>query len=70
MKIEHLYYFLIIAETKSINKAAHKLFISQQQLSRVINGLENDLHTQLLQRNSAGIELTEKGLVFYNSPIK
>lgn len=64
MKIEHLYYFLVISETKSINKASQKLFISQQHLSRIINGLEDDLHVRLLNRTSTGIEVTEKGKIF------
>ena len=64
MKIEHLYYFLVIANTNSINKAARKLFISQQHLSRIVNTLEEDLHIKLLHRTSAGIELTEKGKIF------
>ncbi|MBQ2777928.1 MAG: LysR family transcriptional regulator [Peptococcaceae bacterium] len=64
MKIEHLYYFLVIANTKSINKAARKLFVSQQHLSRIVNTLEEDLHIKLLNRTSTGIELTEKGKVF------
>ncbi len=64
MKIEHLYYFLVVANTSSINKAAQKLFISQQHLSRIINNLEEDLHIKLLNRTSTGIELTEKGNVF------
>ncbi len=64
MKIEHLYYFLVIANTKSINKAACKLYLSQQHLSRIVTNLENELHIQLLKRSPAGIELTEKGEVF------
>lgn len=64
MKIEHLYYFLIIADTKSINQAAQRLYISQQQLSRIVSKLEEDLHTQLLQRYATGIKLTAQGDVF------
>ncbi len=64
MNIDHLYYFLVIADTKSINQAARKLFISQQHLSRIVNALEADLHAKLLDRHSTGIELTEKGEVF------
>ncbi|MBO5139647.1 MAG: LysR family transcriptional regulator, partial [Peptococcaceae bacterium] len=64
MKIEHLYYFLVIANTNSINKAAQKLFISQQHLSRIVNTLEEDLHIKLLHRTASGIELTEKGKIF------
>jgi len=61
MKIEHLYYFLVIADAKSINKASQKLFVSQQHLSRIISNLENDLNAQLFLRTSTGITLTEKG---------
>ena len=32
MKIEHLQYFIVLANSSSISKAAEKLFISQQQL--------------------------------------
>lgn len=66
MKIEHLYYFLVIANNRSINKASQKLFVSQQHLSRIVAGLEDDLRTTLLERSSTGIELTEKGKLFYN----
>ena len=64
MKIEHLYYFLVIANSKSINKASKKLFLSQQHLSRIINTLEEDLQLRLFHRTSTGIELTDKGKVF------
>lgn len=64
MKIEHLYYFLVIANSKSINKASKKLFLSQQHLSRIINTLEEDLQLKLFHRTSTGIELTDKGKVF------
>lgn len=61
MKIEHLYYFLMIVDAKSINKAAQQLFLSQQQLSRIVNNLENTLHVQLLTRSAHGVVPTEKG---------
>ena len=64
MKIEHLYYFLVIANTKSINKASKKLFLSQQHLSRIINALEEELQLKLFHRTSTGIELTDKGKAF------
>ena len=46
MRVEYLYYFLVVSETKSLNKAANKLFISQQQLSRIVSSLENEFQTQ------------------------
>ena len=46
MRIEYLYYFLVISETQSLNKASNKLFISQQQLSRIVSSLENELNPE------------------------
>ncbi|MBR6755496.1 MAG: LysR family transcriptional regulator [Peptococcaceae bacterium] len=64
MKIKHLYYFLVVKNTKSINKAAQKLFISQQHLSRIISSIEDEFHIKLFTRTPTGIELTEKGMFF------
>lgn len=66
LNIDHLYYFSVIADTKSINQASRRLFVSQQHLSRIVSALEDELHTKLLRRASTGIELTEKGEVFLN----
>lgn len=66
MKIEHLYYFLVIVRSKSINKAAHRLYISQQHLSRIVNSLEKDLNVVLFKRSSTGIQLTSQGKMFYD----
>ena len=64
MRVEYLYYFLVVSETKSLNKAANKLFISQQQLSRIVSSLENEFQTQLLNRTSGGVSLTKDGEEF------
>ena len=64
MKIEHLYQFLVIAETGSISKAAQNLFVSQQHLSRIVSSLEETLQCPLLVRNSTGIKLTSYGISF------
>lgn len=66
MKIEHLYYFVVIVRSKSINKAAHRLYISQQHLSRIVNGLEKDLNALLFKRSSTGIQLTNQGKMLYD----
>ena len=66
MKIEHLQYFITLATlpSPSINSAAEKLFISQQQLNRIISALEEDMNCKLLERSTKGISLTEDGIVF------
>lgn len=64
MKIEHLQYFIVLANSSSISKAAKKLFISQQQLNRIITSLEEEVQTKLLSRTTNGVSLTEEGQDF------
>ena len=45
-----LYYFMIAAEEMNITKAARKLFITQQSLSKHIQKLESDYETVLFTR--------------------
>ncbi|MBC2721714.1 LysR family transcriptional regulator [Desulfosporosinus sp.] len=61
MRIEHLYYLVEIAKTKSITLSAEHLFISQQGLSQAIQKLEADLNVPLLRRSRQGVSLTEAG---------
>lgn len=61
MNIEHLEYFVMVAETGSINKAARSLFISQPHLGKIIHGLESELGVILLQRTRHGVRLTAEG---------
>lgn len=42
MEFRHLEYFLAVCEHPSITKAAESLYISQQALSRCIQGLETE----------------------------
>lgn len=64
MNIEHLHYFIVIAENHSINKAAQKLFVSQQHLSRIVQSLETEMRCSLLVRTNTGIQLTPQGIDF------
>ncbi len=64
MRLEHLQYFITLANSPSINKAAEKLFISQQQLNRIITTLENDVNAELFHRTTNGISLTENGRIY------
>ena len=64
MKIEHLRLFVFIANSPSINYAAQRLFISQQQLNRIITSLENELKIKLIKRSNKGITLTDDGIYF------
>ncbi len=61
MNIEYLHYFLDVAHTKSITKAAKLNFISPQGMSRAMNELEKSLGYQLLIRHANRLELAPLG---------
>lgn len=65
MDTKDLKCFIKICEEKSINRAAHQLYITPQGLSKIIRNLEDELETKLLQRTSKGVEPTESGWFFY-----
>lgn len=56
MNTKELKAFLAIYELKSITKAAQKLFISPQGLSKILKNLENELEVDLFIRSSTGVE--------------
>ncbi len=61
MTLQQLIYCVKIAETKSMNKAAAELFISQPALSSAIHELEEELNTEIFFRNQKGIIVTTEG---------
>lgn len=63
LKLESLYYFMILAESESFTAAAEKLFMTQQALSKHIAGLEQVLGQSLIQRSlgQVGQKLTPAG---------
>lgn len=63
MRIEQLAYFLEIAKTNSINKAAENLFVTQPGLSDSVKKMESELGLQLLNRSKTGVSLTENGKI-------
>jgi DNA-binding transcriptional LysR family regulator len=64
MTQKQLEYFIMIATTKNVTKAAQKLYISQPALSSHIKQLETELKTQLFIRNHRNLELTPAGEFF------
>ena len=63
MNIEVLRYFIELAHEGSFNKAAKRLFISQQGLNRAISALEAKLGATLIERGPAGVSLTPEGSI-------
>ena len=61
MTLQQLIYSVKIAETKSMNKAAMELFISQPALSSSIHDLEEELGIEIFIRNQRGIIVTTEG---------
>ena len=61
MDHKQLRFFRKICEEKSINRAAQKLYISQQALSKSMAHLEEELGTQLFVRTPSGVRLTPAG---------
>lgn len=64
MELNQLYYFLAVAKTENITKAAQELFITQPALSRVILRLETELGTPLFDRRGGRLVLNENGELF------
>jgi len=64
MTLQQLIYVVKIADTKSMNKAAAELFVSQPALSSTMKDLEEEIHTELFIRNNRGIVITTEGEEF------
>lgn len=65
MQLQHLAYFVAVAEQGSINKAAETLFVTQPNLSKVIRNLESELKITIFERNNKGVTLTTEGKNLY-----
>ncbi|MGO5549489.1 LysR family transcriptional regulator [Lachnospiraceae bacterium LCP19S3_B12] len=66
LELKDLRYFLEIADSKSMRKAAANLYISQPSLTRSVHNLENEIGAALLVRTNKGVETTELGEGIYH----
>lgn len=61
MELRQLKYFVKTAELLNFSEAARALFITQSTLSQQIKQLEQEFGTELFQRDSHSVTLTESG---------
>lgn len=64
MTLIQLHYLITIVETKSLNKAAQQLFVSQPSLTSAMKELEKELGITLFHRSGRGVTLTNDGTEF------
>lgn len=65
IELRRLRAFVTVVEEGNITRAAERLFIQQPPLTRLLQGLEDELGVKLLQRLPRGVRVTEAGGVLF-----
>jgi DNA-binding transcriptional LysR family regulator len=64
MKLDGIAAFIAVADSGSLNEAARRMRLSKSAVSERLTELERALGTNLVQRNSRQLTLTEDGMAF------
>lgn len=65
MELSWMKYFVEVAKTESMTKAAANLYVSQPALSKTISLLEKELGVALFERTGRGMHLNACGAAYY-----
>lgn len=64
VSLRHFRFFVAVAETGQVSKAAAALFTSQPAVTEAIKTLETDMGVKLFNRSPKGVSLTYEGAIF------
>lgn len=66
MNLQHIRYFITLANVKNYHQAAADLYITQPALSKAMQKLEDELQNPLFVKTGTTLQLTKFGKIFYN----
>ncbi|MEH6446301.1 MAG: LysR family transcriptional regulator [Oceanospirillaceae bacterium] len=72
-KLDHIHLmrlFILVVQHASFSKAANQLRITATKASKDIRHLEKSLQTTLLNRTTRSVNMTDAGVIFYNSSLQ
>ena len=64
MELRQLRCFVVVSEERHLGRAAARLYLTPQAVSKTLAALEHEVGTALAVRHRRGVELTEVGLLF------